>query len=750
MGNPDQYENGTPQRRREAEQRISREKASEVPTIENNQLKLLIHDLRVHQIELELQNEELRETQQALEASRDRYADLYDFAPIGYLTLDARGRILSVNLTASRMFGDSQKSLFEQHFVAQLCETESKTFFNHLRDVLQIRDKVVSELKLKGGPWPDRYVRLESIAAQDAEGSHTLCRTAMIDISDRRRAEHALVEEKERAQVTLHSIGDAVICTDAAGRIEYLNPVAERLTGWRSTEARTQLLERVFHIINEETRDRAENPVVRCLLDGCLRGLANHTILVSRFGREYAIEDSVSPIRTQNGEVLGVVLVFKDVTEARRLSREMSYAAAHDVLTGLINRREFERRMQRVLETARSECTENALCYLDLDQFKLVNDTCGHVAGDELLRQISHLLEESVRQRDTLARLGGDEFGLLMEHCSLDEATRVANGVISSVADFRFVWEDKSFNIGVSIGLVPVNEASGGASRLLSAADTACYMAKEQGRNRTHIYQEDDTELARRRGEMQWAARLPRALEEDRFHLYLQPIVPVIANDAEVMCYELLLRMQNENGEIVSPGAFLPACERYNLAIKIDRWVIRKLFEWLAQHWSRLIDMPLFSINLSGLSLGNEAFLRYLIEHFKEFDIPGDMICFEITETVAISNLVEARSFIKALKRIGSRFALDDFGSGLSSFAYLKHLPVDMLKIDGLFVKDILTDPIDLAMVRSIHDIGKIMGKQTIAEFVESPAILNKLKDIGVDYAQGYAIGRPRPISELQ
>jgi EAL domain-containing protein (putative c-di-GMP-specific phosphodiesterase class I) len=274
-------------------------------------------------------------------------------------------------------------------------------------------------------------------------------------------------------------------------------------------------------------------------------------------------------------------------------------------------------------------------------------------------------------------------------------------------------------------------------------------MAKDQGRNRIHIHQEDDTELARRHGEMQWAARLPRALEEDRFHLYLQPIVPVIASDADVTCYELLLRMQDEQGKIVSPGVFLPASERYNLATRIDRWVIGTLFEWLARHQTRLPFLPRFSVNLSGLSLSDKAFLSFVIERFKEFDIPGDRVCFEITETVAISNLVDATSFIKALKQVGSLFALDDFGSGLSSFGYLKHLPVDMLKIDGMFVKDILDDPIDLAMVRSINEIGKVMGKQTIAEFVENRAILNKLRDIGVDYAQGYGIGRPRPIGEL-
>ena len=311
------------------------------------------------------------------------------------------------------------------------------------------------------------------------------------------------------------------------GRIEYLNPVAESLTGWSAGEAHGQPLAHVFRIVNEETGEPAQDPVARCVSEGKIVGLANHTVLLSRSGGEYAIEDSAAPIYGRSGDLLGVVLVFKDVTEARRLSRELSFHAAHDALTGLINRREFEIRLTRTLQTSHINGTENALLYFDLDNFKLVNDTCGHVAGDELLRQVGQLLQTQVRQIDTLARLGGDEFGLLMDHCSLQKATRVAQKLVASIADFRFVWEDKSFNIGVSIGLIAINELSGDVASLLSAADTACYIAKDQGRNRVHVHQEDDEMLLKRHGEMQWAARLPRALDENRFQLYFQPIIPL-------------------------------------------------------------------------------------------------------------------------------------------------------------------------------------------------------------------------------
>ena len=568
----------------------------------------------------------------------------------------------------------------------------------------------------------------------------------VLDITQLKQVEQLLLKEKERALVTLHSIGDAVITTDAAGRVEYLNPVAESLTGYSLDESMGESLERIFHIVNEETRERAADPALRCLKEGKIIGLANHTVLVSRSGVEYSIQDSAAPIKDQEGETLGVVLVFSDVTEARRLSLQVSYQARHDVLTGLINRREFEQRLNRVIETARNLSTHNALCYLDLDQFKLVNDTCGHVAGDELLRQVSRLLQKNIRHRDTIARLGGDEFGLLMEHCSIEEARQVASKLVVAISDYKFSWEKQLFRIGVSIGLIAVNEYSTDINSLMSAADTACYIAKDQGRNRIHVYEEDDEELAKRHGEMQWAARIPRALEENSFQLYFQSIVPVSSHTREGFHYEVLLRMQDD--QVVLPKVFLPAADRYNLSGKLDRWVVTNTFKWIADHPEHLEGLYLCCINLSGHSLNEETFLDFIYQQLREFAIPPQKICFEITETVAITNLSRSASFIERLKSRGCRFSLDDFGSGLSSFAYLKNLPIDFLKIDGVFVKDILDDPLDLAMVKSINEIGHILGKQTIAEFVENKSILDKLREIGVDYVQGYECGWPRPIDE--
>ena len=427
---------------------------------------------------------------------------------------------------------------------------------------------------------------------------------------------------------------------------------------------------------------------------------------------------------------------------------DLEYQASHDALTALVNRQEFERRLNRVIETARTDGAEHALCYLDLDQFKVINDTCGHEAGDELLRRLGDLLQQRTRKRDTLARLGGDEFGVLMEHCSLTQAQRVANGLRETVEGFRFIWEDRSFDIGVSIGLVSITEVTESMPNILSAADRACYAAKDNGRNRVHVYHEGDAELARRHGEIQWVTRIPQALEEHRFHLVYQPIVPLDSVLSEGEHHELLIRMEDEERRIVEPGAFLPAAERYNLSVKIDRWVTGKALAWLKGNPKRLKSLSLCTINLSGRSLGDEEFLEFIIRQFDETNIPPAKICFEVTETAAIANLVNATRFMQALKKLGCRFALDDFGSGLSSFAYLKNLPVDFLKIDGTFVKNIVDNSIDLAVVKSINEIGQAMGKRTIAEHVENAAILEKLKlpEIGVDYAQGYGIARPRPI----
>jgi len=437
----------------------------------------------------------------------------------------------------------------------------------------------------------------------------------------------------------------------------------------------------------------------------------------------------------------------ENITEEQILSEKLSFHASHDALTGLVNRREFEQRAERLLSTVRHDKSEHALCFMDLDQFKVVNDTCGHTAGDELLRQLSSLLEQTVRHRDTLARLGGDEFGVLMEHCTLDDANRVTTSLLTAVQNYQFLWEGHTFKVGVSMGLVPITDLTANLTELLKQADAACYVAKEKGRNRIHVHHADDSELTLRHGEMQWVARINQALEEDRFCLYAQTIVSL--NTSTTMHYELLIRMKDERGEIINPGAFLPAAERYDLISKIDRWVIEKAFGLLAKNPVFLSQIDFISINLSGMSLTTPGILEFIITQLDESGIGGEKICFEITETAAISNLSGAINFISILKGLRCRFALDDFGSGLSSFGYLKNLPVDYLKIDGMFVKDIVDDPIDRAMVKSINEIGHVMGMKTIAEFVENDEIKGMLREIGVDYAQGYGIGKPQPLDEL-
>jgi len=425
----------------------------------------------------------------------------------------------------------------------------------------------------------------------------------------------------------------------------------------------------------------------------------------------------------------------------------LTFKASHDTLTGLTNRLEFERRARHLLATQRSENDFHALCFMDLDQFKVINDTCGHVAGDELLRQIGRVFQATTRQSDTLARLGGDEFGVLMENCTLEQSQRVADSLLEVVRDFHFSWEEQSFRIGISIGLVAITHTMRDITDLMKQADAACYMAKDLGRNRIHVYRPDDTELARRQGEMQWLSQINRALDEDRFCLYAQPIVSLDGNEKEH--FEFLLRMFDEDGKIIPPGAFLPAAERYDLIDKLDAWVVKNAFSLMATHADFFEQVHFASINLSGKSLTSPKFLEFIISEIRKTGIQANKICFEVTETVAISNLSSATTFISILKEIGCYFALDDFGSGLSSFGYLKSLPVDYLKIDGMFVKDIVDDPIDRAMVKSINDVGQVMGMQTIAEFVENDAIKSMLVDIGVNFAQGYGLGKPMPFEDL-
>ncbi len=564
------------------------------------------------------------------------------------------------------------------------------------------------------------------------------------EISDRESIQLKLIEEKERAEVTLSSIGDAVISTDIKGIVDFINPAAEQLTGWKSNEAIGQPLEMVFDIVNEATRIKCENPVVRCIRENKIIGLANHTILISRQGVDVAIEDSAAPIRNLKGELIGIVLVFHDVTQARRLANELNYQATHDPLTELNNRREFERRLHNAISSSSERSSEHAMLYLDLDQFKVINDTCGHVAGDELLRQISSLLDTSLRDGDTLARLGGDEFGILLENCPLEKATEIAKLICKLIKEYLFIWDGQRFYIGGSIGLVPITKLSKTLAETMIAADMACYSAKENGRNCVHIVDAFDTEVITRKGELLWVSRLRHALQNDSFVLYFQKISnTIIISETEHV--EILLRLK-EGDDIILPGAFIPAAERYNLMPDVDRWVINAVFKYCNENKA---DNLLWkcAINLCGESMCDDSLIEYIQQQQKKYHVSPGQICFEVTETAAITNLNKASSFMIELKALGYCFALDDFGSGMSSFAYLKNLPIDFLKIDGVFVKDIAHDPIDFAMVKSINEIGHAMGLKTIAEFVENNAILKKLEEIGVDYVQGYGIGYPEPLS---
>lgn len=615
-----------------------------------------------------------------------------------------------------------------------------------LRDHLSGKEPVfesVHRLRHRDGVW--LWVVSRAKARIDEQGRAQRIVGVDLDVTERKLFEDALFKEKESAQITLQSIGDGVITTDSNCRIEYLNPVAEQLTGWRIEHAQGRLIDEIFRSFHEETCEPLENPLAVAIRRTRAIKSVRPTLLIRRDGNELYIESCASPIRDHKGAVSGGVLVFHDVSESRELNRKLSYHASHDILTGLVNRREFEARLERALKSARAREASYALCHIDLDQFKIINDNCGHSAGDALLGQVGALLKSKIRWRDTVARLGGDEFGVLLESCSMEEGIRNAEVLREAIRNSKFVWEERTFRLGASIGVVPLSPDNEDVASLLSAADSACAAAKESGRNRIYSFQENDIDLMRRRREMQWAARINNALEDGRFEIYRQVIQPLQRPDPGLH-YELLLRMRDEAGKIVAPDQFIVAAERYGLTPNIDRWMIEHALRWLVSEADEREKLALCSINLSGQSLGDDKFLPFVIDHFHRSGIDASKICFEITETAAIASFSQANRFIHALKELGCRFALDDFGTGLSSFGYLKHFPVDFLKIDGSFVKEILHDPIDREMVRSINEIGHLTGKQTIAEFAENPEIIEMLRSLGVDYAQGYGIATPQRV----
>ncbi len=576
------------------------------------------------------------------------------------------------------------------------------------------------------------------------------CYTCLIrDISDRRRVEAQLFEEKELAQTTLEAIADGVITTDRGGRVLYMNAVAAELTGWPLEAASGQPLSRVFPVVDSPTEMPSDWIARRVLGDGETLVESKSRLLYCRDGNVHVVQHTAAPIRSAEGQVRGLVVVFHDKTQERAMERQLTYQAKHDALTGLINRREFEHRLSELIDQLEDGPAQHLLCYVDLDQFKLVNDVCGHAAGDALLRQVANLLQRRLRSADTLARLGGDEFGVLLTNCPLERGIEIAEAMRERVHALRFPWEDKVFAIGASVGLVPLSRGLGNLADALSRADEACYAAKDSGRNRVHVYDPGDRELSLRKGQMTWVSRIQRALDEDGFQLFYQGIAPVMQPEDTNGHIEILLRLTGEDDEVMPPGAFIPAAERYGLMPEVDYWVVEHCLRWLSAYQAQGgTGIKRCAINLSGATLGNDKHTARIRDCLRRHRIDPRLICFEITETSTMANLDQAKRFIDEVKQLGCRFALDDFGSGLSSFGYLHDLDVDLVKIDGSFIRDLDSNAVHRAMVEAIVGIAGVMGLGSIAEFVEHARVVDILREIGVDYAQGYHLARPRPLVE--
>lgn len=548
--------------------------------------------------------------------------------------------------------------------------------------------------------------------------------------------------------LALSSLAEAIITTDAEGHISYLNPAAERMTGSTAAQAAGKMLEDLVGLVDEMDRRLLSDPVRQALTSGAPVNLSRRALLLSRTnGAERSIELSASPIRNEAKEVIGAALLLHDVTELRGLARQMSYQATHDALTGLVNRREFERRLEEATESGHRGEGQHVLCYLDLDRFKVVNDTSGHLAGDSMLREVAKVLRDAVRDSDTVARLGGDEFGVLLIGCPLDKARQIADDVCRAVGDYRFVWKDKIFNIGVSIGLVEISRESGTLEELLAAADSACYVAKKQGSGRVAVYSARDEALARHTGEIQWLQRLQGALKENRFQLYHQPIVPAHGGDGSGPAMEVLVRLQDEAGHEVPPSEFVRAAERYRLMGLVDRWVVQTTLAALGRGAIQIPANRGVAINISGETLGDLQFLEFVVECLDSTGVAPAQVCFEISETAVVANLDHARRFVGVLHGMGCQFALDDFGSGVGSFSNLKSLPMDYLKIDGSFMRNLAADSVNQAMVTAMIKLARTLNFKVIAEQVEDASALDTVRRMGVDYVQGYAVGRPQLLS---
>jgi len=663
-------------------------------------------------------------------------------------------RLLFINQAFASLLGKANAVDLLGHELAEHVPAEFSDLLRaHLRRALRA-EPVPVRLELDLQPAEGQVARVElSQQRLEFHGEHALL-LALTEMTPRVSVQTSPVTRpRSTAWETMDSLGEGIITTDDKSRVEYLNRAAEQLTGVTTAEALGCEFSELVKLVDELDRHELPDPVKQALNTQARVSAGRRSLMLARGGEEHSVDLSVSPLKSPYGDQIGTVVLLRDVSELRGLTRQMSYQASHDALTGLFNRREFERRLQEAIDSAHASAARHALCYLDLDRFKTVNDTSGHLAGDSLLREVAALIKDAVRDSDAVGRLGGDEFGLILSGCPLDKAAQIAEDVVRKLNDYRFVWKDRIFTIGVSVGLVEITRESGTLEEIMSAADSACYVAKRHNGvgNHVHVYSARDEAVARQRGEIHWLQRLQIALKENQFELLAQPIVSVLGGEHDDgPALEVFLRLRDEHlPEGIPPMEFLRAAERYRLMVDVDRWVVQTALTALGRGGIRLPEDRSLAINLSGQTLADPGFLEFVVECLDHSGVTPPQLCFEVTENAVMTNIDHAKRFIGVLHGMGCRFALDDFGRGLSSFGNLKHLAIDYLKIDGSFIRNLAADNVNQAMVSAMVKLARTLNFQIIAEQVEDAASLDAARRMGVDFVQGFEIARPQPLARV-
>jgi diguanylate cyclase (GGDEF)-like protein/PAS domain S-box-containing protein len=652
-------------------------------------------------------------------------------------------KILLANESAASLVGLEPAQLIGRE-IADLVKPAYRALFRNTMAKRMRGEEVPQrlEIQLINGNQSGLWVEAQSSSIEFFGQPAIL--TVARDVSHRKSLEVSLSRSKRQAQYTLESISEGIITTDNNGHIDYMNQAAEKLIGTNRDDAAGHRIGELFTLVDDTDRRPLGDPVERCLEMRRRVNMGRRAVMVTTDGEhEHSVELTASPIRGPGSSISGAVVVFHDVGEIRGLTRQMSYQATHDALTGLVNRHEFERRLDEAMDAAHAEEAVHMLFYMDLDRFKAVNDSCGHVAGDNMLREVAALIKDQVRESDYVGRLGGDEFGALLIGCPIDKARQIANDICNAIADYRFVWKDKIFNIGISIGLVEISHISGTLQDVMSAADSACYVAKQQGRGRVHVYSARDEAIARERGDIQWLRELQSALHEDRFGLAVQPILAMSGRAESGPAVEVLIRLPDQSGRTANTAEFLRPAERYQLMPQIDRWVLMATLTALTGGEIKLSAGRSCAINLSGQTLGDESFLSFVVEALDRSGVAPSAICFEVTEEAILANIQYAQRFIEVLHGIGCEFSLDDFGSGLGSFSSLKHLPIDYLKIDGSYTRNLQSDEVNQEMVTAMIKLARKMQFRIVAEQVEHQDDFDWLREVGVDFIQGRFIEAP-------